>query len=351
MASISLGITSALQGGAFGLDTTEATEAAPSQIVYHVPPASQAPAPASNGAQQDTVTLSGAAPPNGDGGQRFVLLAAFTLLSQEITFPPETAANGASVPADGEASSDAAPAAATDQEAASAAAQEPANANAIAVAAAAGGALPAGNAGIANAASRAADTGVATSGDSLTAPQETLQQLDQELQRLGINPLDISLMNRMGLLLWVNDPAALQQFVQALRSPGSPEQSQAAASPPTALTGGTQDTTVGAANQTDGSVAAKPDVGAQGQSAGATQNQSQAVVLGSSNSARVAETGEAAGGTASSSNPPLRQNSVAVLQQFQELQVSLAAAGQDAQTAFSNSPSSTVPGQQLNISA
>ena len=38
-----------------------------------------------------------------------------------------------------------------------------------------------------------------------------------DLQQLGINPQSISLFNRLALLLYANDPAALQQFVQQLQ--------------------------------------------------------------------------------------------------------------------------------------
>lgn len=50
-----------------------------------------------------------------------------------------------------------------------------------------------------------------------TNPQQELAQLDQTLQQLGIDPQSISLFNRMGLLLYANDPAALQNLVQALQ--------------------------------------------------------------------------------------------------------------------------------------
>ena len=50
-----------------------------------------------------------------------------------------------------------------------------------------------------------------------TNSQQGLQQLDQTLQQLGINPQSISVFNRLALLLYVSDPAALQQFVQQLQ--------------------------------------------------------------------------------------------------------------------------------------
>ncbi len=60
----------------------------------------------------------------------------------------------------------------------------------------------------------------ASNGNAAGAPQgseQELQQLDQTLQQLGINPQSVSLFNRLALLLYANDPAALQQFVQQLQ--------------------------------------------------------------------------------------------------------------------------------------
>lgn len=49
-----------------------------------------------------------------------------------------------------------------------------------------------------------------------SASQAKLEQLNQLLQRLGINPNQISFAARIALLPMVNDPAAIQQFVQGL---------------------------------------------------------------------------------------------------------------------------------------
>ena len=62
----------------------------------------------------------------------------------------------------------------------------------------------------------AANTGNA--GGAGQTSQQELQQLDQTLQQLGINPQSISVFNRLALLLYANDPAALQQFVQQLQN-------------------------------------------------------------------------------------------------------------------------------------
>ena len=90
MAPIGLGLTMSIQSGSSALDAADASGTAPSQVVYHVPPASQAPAAPSDAAQQDTVTLSGKSPAsrNQTASQNFVSTAAFTLLAHEFTFPP-----------------------------------------------------------------------------------------------------------------------------------------------------------------------------------------------------------------------------------------------------------------------
>jgi hypothetical protein len=45
-----------------------------------------------------------------------------------------------------------------------------------------------------------------------------LAQLDQTLQQIGINPQSISLFNRMAMLLYANNPAALKMLVQTLQT-------------------------------------------------------------------------------------------------------------------------------------
>jgi len=60
-------------------------------------------------------------------------------------------------------------------------------------------------------------TGADAAGGTATTPQQQLQQLDQALQQLGVNPQSISLFNRMAMLLYANDPAALRVLVEALQ--------------------------------------------------------------------------------------------------------------------------------------
>jgi histone deacetylase complex regulatory component SIN3 len=47
--------------------------------------------------------------------------------------------------------------------------------------------------------------------------QQQLAQLDQVLQELGIDPYGISQFNQIAMLIYVNDPTALEQFVQLLQ--------------------------------------------------------------------------------------------------------------------------------------
>jgi len=49
-------------------------------------------------------------------------------------------------------------------------------------------------------------------------PQQELSQLDSSLQELGIDPQSIPLFNRISMLLYANDPAALRMLVQQMQS-------------------------------------------------------------------------------------------------------------------------------------
>jgi hypothetical protein len=354
MAPIGLALTTVIPGGSAALDATDAGRVAPSQVVYHVPPASQAPAAPSDATRQDTVTLSGTAPTarSQPTAQNFVTTAAFRLLAHEYTFPPNDSGNGAST--DGAANSYAtgAPAEQTTV------AQEPPpapiltqasiNATAVAVAAAAGQPAAAGNP--ASGATTAANS-AAFEGANAGTPKETIQQLDKELQQLGINPQDISLLNRMALLLWVNDPEALRQFVQGLQpSAGTPETTAAANTldAPTGAgqigAGGAGSASLGAGNAAIESAAVQSQP--QNQDAVAPSVQSQVSAQETNqNSGGVSDSGPAG-----SANTPELRTGAAVLQ-LQQLHASLAAAGQDARGGFYGSANSRTPGQLLNISA
>lgn len=58
----------------------------------------------------------------------------------------------------------------------------------------------------------------AAAGANSQTPFAELTQLDQTLQQIGINPQSISLFNRMAMLLYANDPAALKVLMQTLQT-------------------------------------------------------------------------------------------------------------------------------------
>jgi hypothetical protein len=91
-----------------------------------------------------------------------------------------------------------------------------------------------------------------------SASQAKLEQLNQLLQRLGINPNQISFAARIALLPMVNDPAAIQQFVQGLPA-------QTAVLNP-ATTEATAESAVGQQVASSPSLAAKAAAAAQGNS-------------------------------------------------------------------------------------
>jgi len=71
----------------------------------------------------------------------------------------------------------------------------------------------------------------ATAGESATTPQQQLQQLDQSLQQLGINPQSIPLFNRMAMLLYASDPAALRLLVQTMQGAATQQTSAQTTNP------------------------------------------------------------------------------------------------------------------------
>jgi len=81
--------------------------------------------------------------------------------------------------------------------------------------------------------------GTSNPGGAVGTPQQQLAQLDQTLQQLGINPQTLSLADRMGMLLYANDPAALRVMVQEIQS--SPQQAgEATANAPAVNQGASQ---------------------------------------------------------------------------------------------------------------
>lgn len=73
----------------------------------------------------------------------------------------------------------------------------------------------------ANAAAAGAGANAANANDPAAAgdtPPLELQQLDQALLQLGVNPESIPVAQQLAMLLYANDPAALQLLVQALQN-------------------------------------------------------------------------------------------------------------------------------------
>ena len=357
MAPIGLALTSVIPGGSAALDATDAGGVAPSQVVYHVPPASQAPAAPSDGTQRDTVTLSGIAPAarNQGASQNFVPTAAFTLLAHEFTFPSNNSENDASAPGATSSNSAAAPADRTTlaQEPAPAAIVTPGSVNATSVAVAAAAVQPATSANTASAAANTASS--AATNSTSAAPQETLQQLDQELQRLGINPQDISLLNRMSLLLWVNDPVALRQFVQGTEPSAVASEKIPAANTLDTQTSAAQFGASSSANGSEGAGATAIQSGslsqAENQSAVTTLDESQVSAPGANQNSGVSQSsGISNSGSAGSPNHPQQQTAAAVLR-LEQLQASLVAASHDAQGSPVGSGIAPAQGQFVNISA
>ncbi|MGH9756441.1 MAG: hypothetical protein ACRD4M_01780 [Candidatus Acidiferrales bacterium] len=71
------------------------------------------------------------------------------------------------------------------------------------------------NAPVVNAAALPAASALA--GSTNSTQQQELAQLDQILQRMGVDPQSISIFNQLAMLLYVNDPVALQQFISTLQ--------------------------------------------------------------------------------------------------------------------------------------
>jgi hypothetical protein len=154
-------------------------------------------------APHDTVTLSGSFPPT-----QAVQQASFVKIEEFSVFVAQTNTQ-AGPNAAGNAAG-----AATAQPAAQAPAQAP-------VPAVPAQANPAANNLVQADVQVAPENGAANAAaNSLvnTTPQQQLQQLDTTLREMGFDPQSISLFNRMGLLLYANDPAALHNLVDALQA-------------------------------------------------------------------------------------------------------------------------------------
>lgn len=109
----------------------------------------------------------------------------------------------------------------------------------------------------------------ALAGSTNSTQQQELAQLDQLLQRMGVDPQSISIFNQLAMLLYINDPIALQQFISTLQGaipqPAAPSASAVAEA-------GAPETQV--LTQTPAQASAAPQ--AAGQTPAANQGQQQA---------------------------------------------------------------------------
>lgn len=233
------------QGAPAPADTVTLTnQAAEGQLAGQDPNAGQFDPPAFVGA---TGLFFGAAGAQQNAEANFQITPALPILLPEAQNAPAAAtANGAGAPANQ---------------------NPPANAPANAANAAAAGA----GANAANAAG--ADDPAAAA----NAPQLELQQLDQTLLQLGVNPQSIPIANQLAMLVYANDPAALELLVQALQTT-STQQGAAQGGANTAATQGILQT-VAQPSQAQQTQAAVPAVNALSTQIGELQNALQAVEI------------------------------------------------------------------------
>lgn len=192
-------------------------------------------------------------------------------------------------------------------------------------------------------------------------PQQQLSQLEQVLQQLGIDPQSISLFNQLALLPYVNDPAALQAFVQQLQGGSNQNATQAgAASNGTAAqanaqaNAGTQNAATQTAALTDQVPQETQPQPAVQDSAGATNNfaveflfpEAQATTQGDTAN-QTAQSQPTQSQTPGPVNPPAFGPPNGLVAQFQELQVAFAIGGGD----NSANPNGTNPagGNAVNV--
>ncbi len=149
------------------------------------------------------------------------------------------------------------------------------------------------------AATAANTAGNSAASTSSTTPQQQLANLDQTLQELGINPQSISLFNRMTLLLYASDPAALRVLVQGLQGAAQQQgqsggaNSAASTGEPASAQGGTQASNPSAANGTGNSSAQPPQQSTQSQAQTVPQQSGSAADGSSQGSSTTQSTGAA----------------------------------------------------------
>ena len=109
----------------------------------------------------------------------------------------------------------------------------------------------------------------ALAGTANSTQQQELAQLDQILQQMGVDPQSISIFNQLAMLLYVNDPVALQQFISTLQGAFPQPATQPSAAGATAGAAQTQ-----ALAQNPAAASAVPQTA--GQTPAANQGQQQA---------------------------------------------------------------------------
>jgi hypothetical protein len=199
-----------LQPGALPIEALQggpAQQAAPGAPTANANQAQSAPAP------QDTVVLAGRVTEtalNGENqnGSQFQGAAAFYTAQGILSAQSNVGATAPSAPATAPAQTGAPETPQTMAQVA--AATNPATSADPAIAAAVA----------ANSQPSVNDAGAADPSDSAGTPVQQLAQLDQTLQQLGIDPQSLSLADRMGMLLYANDPAALRVMVQEIQGGG-----------------------------------------------------------------------------------------------------------------------------------
>jgi hypothetical protein len=199
----------------------------------------------------------------------------------------------------------------------------------------------------------------AQSGASQT-PMAELAQLDVTLQQMGINPQSITLFNRMAMLLYANDPAALRVLIQTLQT-GT--QQLATTSNQTATNDSANAASAGPAvqrllsSQTQSAASGAPaqlqDGANNGQiQAAAGQASADTAAVERSETNQGTSSGSAAGaivtnttGSQATSQPEAQTGSFAI--QLEGLQFTFAAVGANQASGQQNSPS----GQVLDVTA
>lgn len=191
-----------------------------------------------------------------------------------------------------------------------------------------------------NPAAGAAAPGAANS----QTPIQQLAQLDQTLQDIGINPQSISLFNRLAMLLYANDPAALRLLAQAVESAAQTLGSTNASSTPSASS---SQTLAAPPNQYQSGQSSQSNDQSPSAPAPATTTgveldiqQAQIAVQSAPDSAA-----QGNGGTSAASSSQTSSFSI----QLQELQVTFAAIG--VQEPAATAQSSAQNGQALSVTA